>query len=1044
MNLRSSLHLVLCFAPMAFAATPGKVKFNRDIQPILSENCTFCHGPDKKHREADLRLDVREAAIEAGAIVPGNPAKSELMVRILTTDEDDLMPPPDSHKILKPEQKELLKRWIEQGAEYEAHWAYTPLVRPAVPNNKDEGGRMNDENKNPIDAFIHAELAERNIKPSAQADAATLIRRLSLDLTGLPPTPTEVESFKTEFAQHPETSIQKLTDRLLKTPQHAERMAVWWLDVARFTDTVGFHGDQNQRIFPYRDYVIQSFAENKRFDQFTTEQLAGDLLPNPTSEQLVATGFNRLNMVTREGGAQAKEYLAKYGAERVRTVAGTWLGATFGCAECHDHKYDPISAKDFYSMQAFFADVKQWGVYADYGYTPNPELKGWSNEHPFPPEIQVESEYLKQRLAKLKAERHQLAVNTAKSAANAVQAWETETRSYLKQHPTGWRTPQPNVELAAATPAKGKKAKVEAKKTAKAKVDEESAFSVLPDGRILFKAGPADNTSITLPLTKGHLASLRLELLTDASHKGSILRTGAAGSAALKVSATLKKAGAKKSTPLPFRFADASLKDPRYDGGEEVLGIQGQWKTSSSKWNQTHDSVWWLDTPVSTADQDILEIKIEGNTTGCLRVSTSPLSPPQVSSGPAWIASLSKGFIPASHAEIWLESTAANATTWSRYKELTNGMQQCREGKAWSLVTQAVPQPLTVRVLARGNWQDEAGEVVSSATPHFLPAKNREADRLTRLDLAKWLTSKENPVTARAVVNRLWKQFYGNGLSAVLDDLGAQGEPPSHPELLDWLACEFRDSGWDIRHMIRLMVTSATYQQNSSLRPELKDLDPNNRLLASQNPRRLDAEFIRDNALTIAGLLNLDIGGPSAKPYQPPGYYEALQFPNRDYIANTDDRQWRRGLYMHWQRTFLHPMLANFDAPNRDESTCTRPGSNTPQQALTLLNDPSFVEAARVFAERLLKEVPLPTGDAARIQEAYLIALARSPSRKELSSLLAFLDAQRKTFASGESDAGKVLKVGLKPTTTADAQELAAWTSVARVILNLHETITRY
>ena len=1024
--------LFLLCAPLVLAATPGKIKFNRDIQPILSENCTFCHGPDKKHREADLRLDVREAAIEAGAIVPGDPSKSELIARILTTDEDDVMPPPDSHKTLKPEQKEMLKKWIEQGAEYEAHWAYTPLVKPAVPNTKG----------NPIDAFIRAELAARNIQPSAQADASTLIRRLSLDLTGLPPTPADVEDFKRDFAQHPETSIQNLANRLLQTPQHAERMAVWWLDVARFTDTVGFHGDQNQRIFPYRDYVIKSFADNKHFDQFTVEQLAGDLLPNPTKEQLVATGFNRLNMVTREGGAQAKEYLAKYGAERVRTVTSTWLGATFGCAECHDHKYDPISAKDFYSMQAFFADVKQWGVYADYGYTPNPELKGWSNEHPFPPEIQVESDYLKQRLNKLKIERQQLALDTAKSAANAFQTWATNTQVYLKQHPSGWQTPQPKVSLAAATPAKGKKGKTEPKTPAAGKAPKEAAFSVLPDGRVLFKPGPSDNTTLTLSLSQGQLATVRLELLTDATHKGSILRTGAAGSAALKVTAALKKTGATKAVPLPFRFADASLKDPRYNGGEEVLGIQGQWKTSSSKWNQTHDSVWWLDMPVSTADGDSLEIKIEGNSAGCIRASVSPLSPPQLGTRAAWLASLSKKPSPKAHAETWLESTAANASAWGRYKELSAAIGECREGKAWSLITQAVPQPLTVRVLARGNWQDETGEIVAPATPHFLPAKHHESDRLSRLDLAKWLTSKENPVTARAVMNRLWKQFFGHGLSAVLDDLGAQGEPPSHPELLDWLACEFRDSGWDIRHMIRIMVTSAAYQQSSSLRPELKDLDPNNRLLASQNPRRLDAEFIRDNALSIAGLLNLDLGGPSAKPYQPPGYYEALQFPSRDYVADTDERQWRRGLYMHWQRTFLHPMLANFDAPNRDESTCTRPGSNTPQQALTLLNDPSFVEAARVLAERLLQEVP--KGDEARIRQAYQTALAREPKAKELQSLLAFLQAQRKAFASGESDAAKVLKIGLKPATTTDTKELAAWTSVARVILNLHETITRY
>jgi hypothetical protein len=358
-------------------------------------------------------------------------------------------------------------------------------------------------------------------------------------------------------------------------------------------------------------------------------------------------------------------------------------------------------------------------------------------------------------------------------------------------------------------------------------------------------------------------------------------------------------------------------------------------------------------------------------------------------------------------------------------------------------VTQAVPEPLTVRVLARGNWQDETGEIVKPATPHFLPSLNASGEtRATRLDLAKWICSKQNPTTPRAVMNRVWKQFFGNGLSNVLDDLGAQGEMPSHPELLDWLACEFRDSGWDFQHMLRLIIASRTYQQSSKLRPELRDVDPNNRLLSSQNPRRLDAEFVRDNALTIAGRLNLDMGGPSVHPYQPEDYYANLQFPNRDYIADNDDRQWRRGVYMHWQRTFLHPMLANFDAPNRDECTCNRTASNTPQQALTLLNDPTFVESARLFAQRVLNECK--GGDAERLNHAYELALAREPKDKERQSLLDFLTTQRAQFTSGSSDAAKLLHVGLTTEVAGDANELAAWTSVMRVILNLHETITRY
>lgn len=1045
--------ILSCFAlvqPAAHAAGAGKVRFNRDIRPILSENCFYCHGPDPKHREADLRLDDRAAAIEAKAIIPGKPEASEVIARIMTDDKDDLMPPPDSHKSLKPEQKELLRRWITEGAEYEPHWAYTPLVKPAVPPVR--SGRV--EHGNAIDAFIRATLEEKNIQPSEQAGPRTLIRRLSLDLTGLPPTVAEVNAFIAAWEKNESSAYDALVDRLLKSPHHGERMAVWWLDVARFTDTVGFHGDQNQRIFPYRDYVIKAFNENKRFDQFTIEQLAGDLLPKPTPEQLAATGFNRLNMMTREGGAQPKEYLAKYGAERVRTVAGAWLGATFTCAECHDHKYDPISQKDFYSLQAYFADVKQWGVYSDYGYSPNPELKGWTNEYPFPPELEVQSPYLKKRMETLQKQRSRLiaevseALNASASTKNAFESWLTASRAFFTANPDGWSNPVPEVSTSAPSAPRSKEAKAAAKAAPKPATKTKAGktpFTVEADGRIVFEAGPADSTFIKLPLSTGSFASFKVELLPDASHNGSIMRAGTAGSGLMRISATLARKNSKKPVALEFRHAEANLKEPRYAAGEEVIGIQGGWKTSEEKHTSVHEGIWWLDTPQAVTDGDLLTVKIDGNLAGCVRVSVSPFAPPSVAGAKAWLAELSKRLQNEQFLarEAYLTSTAWDAAALKQFKQLSASILECRDGKAKTLITQKM-EPLTVRVLARGNWQDESGEVVQPATPHFLPARaGGSKDRQSRLDLARWLCSKENPVTARAVVNRLWKQFYGNGLSLVLDDLGAQGEPPSHPELLDWLAGEFRDSGWDLRHMIRLMVSSATYRQDASLRPELRDIDPANRLLASQNPRRLDAEFVRDNALSIAGLMNPDIGGPSAKPYQPEGYYANLQFPNREYEADKDDRQWRRGVYMHWQRTFLHPMLANFDAPNRDECTCIRTVSNTPQQALTLLNDPTFVEAARVFAQRIQRECKGP--DAERIEHAFQIALARAPKDKEKQSLLTFLAAQRKTFASGESDAVKLVQTGLAPEQDGgNARELAAWTSVARVILNLHEVITRY
>ncbi|MCX6956019.1 MAG: DUF1553 domain-containing protein, partial [Verrucomicrobia bacterium] len=445
-----------------------------------------------------------------------------------------------------------------------------------------------------------------------------------------------------------------------------------------------------------------------------------------------------------------------------------------------------------------------------------------------------------------------------------------------------------------------------------------------------------------------------------------------------------------------------------------------------------------------------------GDNTLPLRLSLSPFAAvePLEAAAPATLATLA---VPAEKRkpaqklavlDAWQMSTAADRTAYDTTRKLAAAVRELRGGRTWSLVTQAVATPLPVRVLPRGNWQDETGAVVLPSTPSFLPARleSTPEKRLTRLDLARWIVSKENPITARAVMNRLWQQFFGIGLSAAVDDLGSQGELPSHPELLEWLASEFRDSGWDLKHMIRLIVTSRTYRQSSSLRPELRDTDPLNRLLASQNPRRLDAEFVRDNALFIAGVLNLDeIGGPSVKPYQPDGYYDALQFPDRKYVASTGPEQWRRGVYMHWQRTFLHPMLANFDAPSRDECAALRTVSNTPQQALTLLNDPTFVEAARLFAGRLLADKSA-TKDEDRIQRAYRLAMARDPKPKETASLKTFLATQREYYRANPADAAKVTKVGFAPPlkSSAPADEQAAWTQVCRVLLNAQETITRY
>jgi hypothetical protein len=997
------------------ARSQERISYNQHIRPILSDNCFYCHGPDKNHRDGKFRLDERDSALKGGrsknpAVVPGKPQDSELIKRIETADEDDVMPPPKTHKTLTAAQKKVLRQWIAQGAEYEPHWAYIVPKRPDVP--KVQNARWV---RNPIDEFILAALEKHGINPSAEADRATLLRRLSLDLIGLPPTPPEVAAFIDDKSPD---AYERQVDRLLASPHYGERMAVPWLDAVRFSDTVGFHGDQNQNVFPYRDYVVDAFNANKPFDRFTIEQIAGDLLPNPTTEQRIATCFNRLNMMTREGGAQPKEYLAKYAADRVRTVSNAWLGSTMGCCECHNHKFDPFTTRDFYSMGAFWADLKQWGVYTTYTYTPNPDLKGFTNDHPFPPEIVVSSPYLKRRMAKLETRLDEIA-KSAKIDEAKLAAWRERAVAYLMENPSGWETPI--VRGLATSPA----------------TKTQAAGN---NGSVIFLPGKVVDERLELEVKAGReIAAIRLEALPSDKSGGKILR-GNLESSTVQPSFLIKGQDGKE-TKLGVFFADADAKDDRYANGYAILGVEPMWKTASAHPKSPQTAVYLLDKPVVMGERQTLVVSLPKNTLASARLSMSPV---------AGVKPIDPGFVDMVRAgdaaivrRTYLLSTGTDPALLAQCRKVQREIYECRDGKSPVLTTQTISVPTTQRVLPRGNWQDESGEVVQPATPAFLThAASPDGRRLTRLDLAKWLVSADNPLTSRAVTNRLWKQFFGNGISAQVEDLGAQGEWPSHPELLDWLAVEFRENGWDMKHMVRLMVTSNTYRQSSNLRLELRDIDPVNRLLASQNPRRLEAEFVRDNALSIAGLLDDEIGGPSCFPYQPAGYYANIQFPDRTYVANADERQYRRGVYMHWQRTFLHPMLANFDAPSREDAVCTRNVSNTPQQALTLLNDPTFVEAARVLAQKLICGCRT---DQEKFSYLYQRAVAREPREKESKSLNRFVGAQRAYYQQNSAEAQKLAHVGNTPITDeGDFVEIAAWTNVCRVVLNLHETITRY
>ena len=1009
--------MVIALAGSALAADVNpRLGYNRDVRPILSDNCFACHGPDKNKRKGKFRLDERESALQKEAFIPGKADESELVKRIFSSDPKEMMPPPESNKKLSEAQKQILKTWIEQGAEYEPHWAYIVPKRPSVPSVKD-GAWV----RNPIDAFVLHTLEEKNLTHSAEADRRTLLRRLSLDLIGLPPTPAEVEAFVHDKSPD---AYEKQVDRLLSSPHYGERMAVPWLDAVRFADTVGFHGDQNLNVFPYRDYVIDAFNHNKPFDQFTIEQIAGDLLPHPTTEQLIATAFNRLNMVTREGGAQPKEYLAKYMADRVRTIGSAFLGSTLNCCECHDHKYDPFLTRDFYSMGAFFADIKQWGVYMDYNYTPNKDLVGWSNDHPFPPEIVVDSPYLKQRQAKLLGQIVRVANRSfAKADIGEFDHWLKGTKEYLNRQSDGWSVLSP----------------VDLKKSVATLTGDRSVLFGAPQVAMSLRRPGSDR--VEFALEPGMLASVRLELLPHERHKGSIIRDGGAG-ATVQVAMLIKTASGAENK-LGVYFADADFKDERYSNGYPIIGVKDAWKTSTEYSHTTQTAVYILNNPIEAKEGDRLVMYFNRNGAGCVRVSASPIAPLNPID-PAIAPLLAQGSQQDPGVRLtYLLSTDHDASVLEEIRQLHRQVLECRGGKSPVVVTVSVP-PQVTRVLPRGNWQDESGAVVEPAVPNFLPHTSLPKDRrLNRLDLAHWLVATENPLTSRVFVNRLWKQFFGSGISNIVEDLGAQGESPSHPELLDWLAVEFRQNSWDVKHMVRLIATSSTYRQQSNLPMQLRESDPNDRLLAAQAPRRLEAEFVRDNALAISGLIDLDIGGPSVKPYQPPGYYANIQFPDRTYVPEADERQWRRGLYMHWQRTFLHPMLANFDAPSREDGICTRNLSNTPQQALTLLNDPEFVEASRVLAQKILQSHE--SSDEKRIDQIYQRTLCRSAQGDERQSLVHFLLTQRDYYKQNPGDAKKLVHIGFAPASKNTGEsELAAWTSVCRVVLNLHETITRY
>jgi mono/diheme cytochrome c family protein len=833
MNLRRLIALLLLAALPAAAA---ELSFNRDIRPILSDNCYSCHGPDKPARKGDRRLDTAEGATAENdgvrAIVAGDLAKSDLVVRIESHDPDEVMPPPKSEKKLTPAQIALLKKWIEQGAKYEPHWSLIAPQRPAVPQKA--GAR------NPIDGFILARLEAEKLAPSPEADRTMLIRRVTYDLTGLPPTPNEIDTFLADTA--PE-SYERLVDQLLASPRYGEKMAVHWLDLSRYADTHGYHLDAGREMWKWREWVISAFNRNQRFDEFALWQLAGDLLPNATVEQRLATGFSRNSMINFEGGAIAEEYLAAYIKDRTNTFATAFLGLTLACCECHDHKFDPFTQREYYQLFSYFNAVPERGL----------------------------------------------------------------------------------------------------------------------DGR---EGNAAPVLALPSQAQTSALTALRAKI-----------------------------AAAEKS----------------------LAELTQRVRAGQAAWEQ--------------------KLVAEG--------ATEPLA-----------ALLAKPADQRTKQEVEELVRRYNEKTAADLREPTNALAKLREElKAEEakvptvMVMEQMAEPRETHLLVRGQY-NQPGDLVQPGTPASLPPLPKDAPP-NRLGLARWLVDPQHPLMSRVAVNRFWKNFMGTGLVKTLNDFGSQGEWPSHPELLDWLATEFTGSGWDVKHLVRLIVTSGTYRQSAKITPELKERDPYNRLYAHGPRFRLSAEEIRDTALAVSGLLSPKIGGPSVSPYQPEGLWEELssrgdskKWTAQFYEQSHGEDLYRRSMYTFWKRTCPPPQLQTFDAPDRETCTVNRERTNTPLQALVLLNDPTYVEASRTLAERMMTQGGATPAE--RVRFAFRLAAARTPSEKEVALLVELFDKQKARYTPQREEALKLLANGEHPRNEAlDPIELAAWTNVASTILNLDETVTK-
>ena len=1053
--------LALAGTAQSADATKGKaakLDFNRDIRPILSDHCYSCHGPDEGRRKGGLRLDVQEDAfrlLKSGkrALVPGDLSASTLVERITTSDPDDVMPPPKGGKPLSEAQVAVLKRWVSEGAEWQKHWSFVAPERTEVPVVKDKRWPRNE-----LDHFVLARMEGEGLKPSPEADKSVLIRRATLDLTGLPPTIEEVDRF---LADRSSDAYEKLVDRLLETPQYGERMAANWLDLSRFADTSGYHFDGVRFMWLWRDWVIDAFNRNQPYDQFTVEQLAGDLLPDPTQSQRVATGFVRNNMTNDEGGADPDEYLNKYVVDRVNTVGAVWLGMTVGCSECHDHKYDPLSSREFYRLYAFFHNVPEKGL--DRIRTDNP-----------PPRLPVPTP--EQAVKFVEADfRVKDAEKTLQDRQNELgetqEKFERETNS---RPPTAPALADQVARMTfdgnlASTLGGGEKV---GRWTGTNSVGYDAARmgqGVVLDGKAAVEFAEFPEFRRTNAFSVG----------TWARWKGS---NGALWS---------------RMEPGPgFRGVDALIADNRVQvhfvaqWPGDAIKVKMRDTVPADQWHHvlvTYDGSGKASGFAVYVDGRRRDLEVEKDalvgeptTTQPFRVGsragdtflsgtvddvavyrralTAEEAPMEALQGFLPVIAKTGGKRTPDEQEALRKFYREGfATDLIRSEEALAKARKAKESLYGSipttLVMEEMEKPRDTHILVRGDFRTR-GEKVTAGVPAFLPPIP-DGLPANRLGLARWLVDRSHPLTARVTVNRMWALFFGNGLVKTLNDFGSQGDWPSHPEMLDWMAAQFRDGGpvsngarrgpkrtvtpWNTKEFVRLILTSATYRQTAAVTPGLLEKDRYNRWLARGPRIRLDAEFVRDNALAVSGLLDRKIGGPSVKPYQPAGIWDGT---DSRYDQDHGEKLYRRGMYVFWRRSAHYPSFATFDAPNREVCTFLRQRTQTPLQSLVLMNDPVYVEAARALAARVWRE--RPEDAEGRLVRAFRHVLGRVPAKDELAVLRETYATQKTRFTSDAEAAKAFTSVGESPV-EADIPrvELAALTAVANVLLNLHETITR-